>query len=159
VGGARRRRRCHRRSAGGTEARRLPNDGEVRRHRHPVPFGLETQCAISKKFRLTCTTTASGTKLFHDDGHGNKLEVMKISLQDNRAWLKTQISRQCFNQSTKVTIYNETRMDITGMPYVLSHQDNTVIVLGCPSFAYMAGLTVSNLNIPRHSNHILLCYC
>jgi hypothetical protein len=44
-------------------------------------------------------------------------------------------------------IHKETRMDITGIPYVLSHQDNTVIVLGCGSFAYMAGLTVSNLNV------------
>ena len=34
-------------------------------------------------------------------------------------------------------------MNITGLPYVLSADDNKIIVLGCTSFAYMLSDSVS----------------
>jgi len=46
----------------------------------PFPFALERRCAINKRFHLNCKTTAGGTKLVN-----GKLEVMNISVQDNKA--------------------------------------------------------------------------
>lgn len=112
----------------------------------PYPFALEPQCAISG-FYLNCTTAVGGTgnpKLFV--GHDN-LEVMKISVQHNKVWVKTYISRQCFDNSMN-TIYNDTSVNITGTPYVLSAEDNKVIVLGCRTLAYMLSDGVSNIHIP-----------
>lgn len=116
----------------------------------PFPFALKRGCAITKQFQLNCTTTtAGGTKvLLHDDGHGNKLEVTKINVTDNKVRVNTRISRRCYNynQSSMEMITDEAWMNITSMPYTLSHKDNTVVVLGCPiSSAYMTGRTVSNL--------------
>jgi hypothetical protein len=124
----------------------------------PYPFALEPGCTITKQFQLNCTTTAGGRKLlFHDDGHGNKLEVIDINVTENKVRFKTSISRQCYNynQSTKTMISDAARTNITGTPYVLSRKDNKVIVLGCKNLAYMLSRTViSNLNISLHSKHI-----
>lgn len=117
----------------------------------PYPFALRQGCAITEQFQLNCTTTAGGTKvLFHDDGHGNKMEVTKVNVTENKVWVKTSVSRQCYNQSTKTMISDDTKMNMTGMPYVLSHLDNSIIVLGCRGLAYMVvSRDVSNnLNIP-----------
>lgn len=101
----------------------------------PYPFGLlEPHCAIHRGFLLDCNTTAGGIpKLYH----GN-MEVMKISVQDNKAWLRNYISRQCYNESPR-----HARMNITGTQYVLSREDNKVIVIGCKSLAYMLSNIVS----------------
>jgi hypothetical protein len=105
----------------------------------PYPFGLDPQCAIHAGFQLNCTTVGRTTKLFHSN-----LEVIKLSVQDGKAWLKTWISRECYNQTTSGTLYgNYAWMNITGSPYVLSADDNKIIVLGCNSFAYMRSDSVS----------------
>ncbi|XP_062196674.1 putative wall-associated receptor kinase-like 16 [Phragmites australis] len=98
----------------------------------PYPYGLEPRCAIHRGFQLNCTTVRGATKLFH-----GTMEVIKISVQDSKAWLKTYISRQCYNQTTNRMLYNNAWMNISGTPYVLSADDNKVIVLGCRSLAYM----------------------
>jgi len=108
----------------------------------PYPFGLEPQCAIHDGFQLNCTTVGRGTKLLYLD-----VEVTKISVQDGKAWLKTWISRECYNQTTSGMLYgNYAWMNITGSPYVLSADDNKIIVLGCNSMAYMQSDSVSILN-------------
>jgi hypothetical protein len=78
--------------------------------------------------------------------HG-KLEVMNISVQHNKAWIRTRISRQRYNESaikgkTSSTTKGE-RMDITSTstPYVLSRHDSKVIVLGCNR---IVGYIISN---------------
>lgn len=115
----------------------------------PFPFGLEAHCAIHIGFHLHCTKTVDGTsKLLLN----NTFEVIKISVQQNKVWVKTRISRQCYDQSTKAMIVsNEEQMNITGTPYVLSRSDNKMIGLGCTQFAYIRSHNVSNLNIPQHS--------
>jgi hypothetical protein len=56
----------------------------------PYPFGLEAHCAIHSGFHLSCTKTVDGTsKLLLN----NTLEVIKISVQHNKVWVKTHISR------------------------------------------------------------------
>ncbi|CAL5013443.1 unnamed protein product [Urochloa decumbens] len=97
----------------------------------PYPYGLEPHCAIHGGFRLNCTTVGGTTKLFHDE-----LEVIKISAKDSKAWVKTQIARQCYDQATNRTFHNNTRMRLPNY-YVLSRHDNKVIVVGCRSFSYI----------------------
>ncbi|CAL5063666.1 unnamed protein product [Urochloa decumbens] len=101
----------------------------------PYPFGLDPQCAIHAGFQLNCTTTATAggrraTKLFHDD-----LEMIRISVADGKAWLKTWISRQCYNQSSKGMFEDNAWVQLA--TYVLSAEDNKVIVIGCKSLGYM----------------------
>jgi hypothetical protein len=67
----------------------------------PYPFALEPGCTITKQFQLNCTTTAGGRKLlFHDDGHGNKLEVIDINVTENKVRFKTSISRALGSATT-----------------------------------------------------------
>ncbi|KAL6655395.1 hypothetical protein ACP70R_006221 [Stipagrostis hirtigluma subsp. patula] len=98
----------------------------------PYPFGLDPQCAIHAGFRLNCTTVGRTTKLFHND-----LEVIKISVQDGKARLKTLNSRQCYDPTTNGMKYNNAWLNITNLPYVLSADDNKIIVIGCNGLAYM----------------------
>ncbi|CAN6336455.1 unnamed protein product [Urochloa humidicola] len=101
----------------------------------PYPFGLNTRCAIHARFRLNCTTVG-GTKTTKKLLHKNA-EVTKISVQDGKAWFKTWISRQCYNETTNRTVYGNAWINFTNTPYMLSADDNKVIVLGCRSMAYM----------------------
>ncbi|PUZ52193.1 hypothetical protein GQ55_6G250300 [Panicum hallii var. hallii] len=98
----------------------------------PYPYGLDKECAIHEDFHLSCTPVDGVSKLFH-----GKMEVTKISVQDDKAWLKTWISRQCYDQSREGMIYNDAWMNLTGTVYVLSANDNRIIVLGCRGLAYM----------------------
>ncbi|CAO2184227.1 unnamed protein product [Urochloa humidicola] len=114
-------------------ARRSP--GCARRCGHievPYPYGLDRQCAIHEGFQLNCTTVGGTTKLFH-----GTLEVIKISVQDSKAWVKTLISRQCYDdQATNGTFHNNIQMRLPSY-YVLSREDNKVIALGCRSSSYI----------------------
>jgi hypothetical protein len=108
----------------------------------PYPFGLDEACAINSSFHLNCSSTGGTTKLFHSN-----MEVIRISVRDNKAWVKTLISRQCYNRSTRqVEVSNEKSLDLTGTPYVLSAEDNRVTVIGCNNLAYMQSNEVSNLD-------------
>nr|ACG25307.1 WAK80 - OsWAK receptor-like protein kinase [Zea mays] len=98
----------------------------------PYPFGLDPQCAIHAGFWLNCTTVDGATKLLDKNS-----EVTKISVEDGKAWFKNFISRQCYNQSSGDMFENNAWVDYTGEPYVLSAEDNKIIVLGCNSMAYM----------------------
>ncbi|CAN6211122.1 unnamed protein product [Urochloa humidicola] len=96
----------------------------------PYPFGLDPQCAVNAGFRLNCTTVGSATKLFHDD-----LEVIRISVPDGKSWLKTWISRQCYNQTSGGMFEDNAWVQLA--TYVLSAEDNKVVVIGCKSLGYM----------------------
>ncbi|CAN6182766.1 unnamed protein product [Urochloa humidicola] len=98
----------------------------------PYPFGLDPQCAINDEFRLNCSTVGRATKLFH-----GSLEVIRFSVPDGKAWLKTLMSSQCYDQATGDMSYSNAWLNISNLPYVLSADDNKVIVLGCRSLAYM----------------------
>jgi len=98
----------------------------------PYPFGLEKECAIHSGFHLNCTTADGTTKLL-----GGNVEVTKVSVQDNKAWFNTYISRQCYSQSIKRMTDWNAWINITGTPFVVSADDNKVTVLGCNSLAYM----------------------
>jgi len=107
----------------------------------PYPFGLDTRCAIHAGFWLNCTNTTAGgsARLLFKNG-----ELTRISVQDGKAWFKTWISRQCYDQTTNQTVYDTAWINLNNTPYVLSADDNKVIVLGCRSMAYMQSNSVSN---------------
>ncbi|KAF8654586.1 hypothetical protein HU200_061785 [Digitaria exilis] len=92
----------------------------------PYPYALDKECAIHSGFHLNCSTVGGTSMLLYTDA-----EVTKISVKENKAWLKTPISRQCYNQSTKRMTYNDTWVNTTGTPFVGSADDNKVTVLGC----------------------------
>ncbi|TVU30984.1 hypothetical protein EJB05_22645, partial [Eragrostis curvula] len=99
----------------------------------PYPFGLDPQCAIHGGFQLRCTSENRTTKLFH-----GSLEVIRLSVQDGKSWVKTWNSRQCYDPTAPDGMrYNNAWLNITDLPYVLSASDNKIVVLGCNSLAYM----------------------
>jgi len=71
--------------------------------------------------------------------------VIRFSVPEGKAWLKTFISRQCYDQATATVFYNNAWMNIGNLPYVLSADENKVIVLGCRSMAYMLSDTVTTV--------------
>nr|CAB3483452.1 unnamed protein product [Digitaria exilis] len=85
----------------------------------PYPYALDKECAIHSGFHLNCSTVGGTSMLLYTDA-----EVTKISVKENKAWLKTPISRQCYNQSTKRMTYNDTWVNTTGTPFVVSADDN-----------------------------------
>ncbi|CAN6174658.1 unnamed protein product [Urochloa humidicola] len=97
----------------------------------PYPFGLDPKCAIHGGFLLNCTTVGRATKLLL-----NNLEVIKVSVPDGKAWVKTWISRQCYNQTTNSMGTLNAWLDLPST-YVLSADDNKVIVMGCRSAAFL----------------------
>ncbi|CAN6167309.1 unnamed protein product [Urochloa humidicola] len=97
----------------------------------PYPFGLDPQCAIHSGFVLNCTTVDRATKLFHGG-----LEVIRISAPDGKVWVKAWISRQCYDRTTNKMLYNNAELWLSNT-YVISADDNKVIVMGCNSLAYM----------------------
>ncbi|WVZ92231.1 hypothetical protein U9M48_038313, partial [Paspalum notatum var. saurae] len=128
---------------GGTEFQQLHE--EVRRHRRPVPVRLgTTPCAMNNgSFQLNCTTVGGATKLYS----ATDLEVTKISLQENKAL--------CYDPSKNLMIYDDHWSLHLADTYVLSADDNKVIVLGCNSLAYMLSDTVSMLSSQLSSYGIL----
>ncbi|KAL6655396.1 hypothetical protein ACP70R_006222 [Stipagrostis hirtigluma subsp. patula] len=111
----------------------------------PYPFGLDRQCAIHAGFQLNCTTVGRITKLFH-----NNLEVIKISVQDGKVWFKTFISRQCYDPTTNGMLYNNAWVRLTS--YVLSAEDNKIIVIGCNGLAYMRSDSRPVTNPPKNGS-------
>jgi hypothetical protein len=98
--------------------------------------------AAARSPRCPNVTWCGNVEVFH-----GKMEVTKISVQDNKAWLKTWISRQCYDQSREGMIYNDAWMNLTGTVYVLSANDNRIIVLGCRGLAYMLSDSVSKIRL------------
>lgn len=89
----------------------------------PYPFGLDPQCAIHAGFVLNCTAVGRTIKLFH-----GTLEVIKVVRAGWQGpWLKTWISRQCYDQATNDMFNNHAWMNTTGSPYVLSADDNKIV--------------------------------
>ncbi|CAL5001256.1 unnamed protein product [Urochloa decumbens] len=100
----------------------------------PYPYGLEPHCAIHGGFQLNCTTVSGTTKLFHDKP--DKLEVIKISVQDSKTWFKTPIYRQCYNHATNRILHHNYKWMKLPSYYVLS-RDNKVTVVGCRSSSFI----------------------
>ncbi|KAL5201041.1 hypothetical protein ABZP36_035395 [Zizania latifolia] len=100
----------------------------------PFPFGIGEQCAMQTDFQfdLECLPVDSTPKrpFFKD------VEVTKISVEDGKAWMKLDISTQCYDQQTGNMTYNTWNFDFDGSPFWLS-ADNKIIIIGCETLAYM----------------------
>nr|BAD22228.1 putative wall-associated serine/threonine kinase [Oryza sativa Japonica Group] len=102
----------------------------------PYPFGIidpdRPDCAYSRGFQLNCTSVNGAARpMFHN------IEVTNISVPNGKAWMKTNISSQCFDPETNRTLYDDIWNSFRYSPYWLSNEDNKLIVVGCNSLAYM----------------------
>ncbi|KAM0824092.1 hypothetical protein ACQ4PT_070425 [Festuca glaucescens] len=99
----------------------------------PFPFGIDDQCSFHTGFTLSCKRAADGAmKPFK-----STLEVTKISVADGMAWVKAPtISSQCYAPSTGTMISNGW-LNLTHTPFWISEVNNTIIVIGCNTLAYM----------------------
>lgn len=102
----------------------------------PFPFGVGEQCALPG-FKLNCTTVEGVTKPF-----AGNIEVTNISLANGTATMNTTvISSQCYDPDTGTMKYRNGLLNLTDTPYWISEVDNTVIVIGCNTLAYMMSST------------------
>lgn len=112
----------------------------------PYPFGIidpdRPDCAYSRGFQLNCTSVNGAARpMFHN------IEVTNISVPNGKAWMKTNISSQCFDPETNRTLYDDIWNSFRYSPYWLSNEDNKLFVVGCNSLAYMRSTSVSNFCI------------
>lgn len=104
----------------------------------PYPFGIGDQCAMHHGFDLHCNVTNGTERAF--DG---PFEVTKISVPDAKAWIKMDISWQCYDSQArqmKQFIWGE---NFTYTPFRFSYVDNKILVMGCNTFGYMRSDPVS----------------
>ncbi|VAI33644.1 unnamed protein product [Triticum turgidum subsp. durum] len=99
----------------------------------PFPFGIREQCALHNGFKLNCTTVEGVKKPLWWD-----VEVAKISLANGTATMNTKaISRQCYFPANRTMRYRNAWLNLTETPFWISEVDNTVVVIGCNTLAYM----------------------
>lgn len=105
----------------------------------PFPFGIGEQCALHDGFKLNCTTEEGVKKPLWWN-----VEVTKISLANGKATMNTTaISWQCYVPATGNTNYSNGWLNLINTPFWISEVDNTVIVIGCNTLAYMMSSSVS----------------
>uniref|UniRef100_A0A0D9XEP9 Protein kinase domain-containing protein n=1 Tax=Leersia perrieri TaxID=77586 RepID=A0A0D9XEP9_9ORYZ len=77
-------------------------------------------------------------------------------MEDGKAWMKMNISKNCYDQSMGITDDNRTSVDFSGSPFWISEKDNNIIVIGCETFAYMqinnvlTGCVPTCKNVPKN---------
>uniref|UniRef100_A0A453L3H0 Protein kinase domain-containing protein n=1 Tax=Aegilops tauschii subsp. strangulata TaxID=200361 RepID=A0A453L3H0_AEGTS len=99
----------------------------------PFPYGVGKECALHDGFNLNCTTV-EGVEM-PLAGH---IQVIKISLANSTATLNTTaISWKCYYPATGTMKSEKGWLNLTNTPYWISEVDNTVIVIGCNTLAYM----------------------
>ncbi|KQJ90614.1 hypothetical protein BRADI_4g32820v3 [Brachypodium distachyon] len=85
----------------------------------PFPFGIGEQCALHAGFNLSCPTINSTTKPL-----AGNIEVTKISVPDGKAWIKTHMSKQCYDPTTRRMNYSDAWLNMRNTPFWLSEVDN-----------------------------------
>ncbi|KAM3276125.1 hypothetical protein ACQJBY_044490 [Aegilops geniculata] len=99
----------------------------------PFPYGVGKECALHDGFNLNCTTV-EGVEM----PLAGSIQVIKISLANSTATLNTTaISWKCDYPATGTVRYDKGWLNLTNTPYWISEVDNTVIVIGCNTLAYM----------------------
>jgi hypothetical protein len=106
----------------------------------PYPFGIGAQCAIHPGFSINCTLVDGTERPLSGD-----FEVTNISVPDAKAWMKMDISWQCYDrragQSREIW-----RQNFTDTPFRFSYVDNKIFVIGCNTLAYLASESVSDFD-------------
>ncbi|CAL9148106.1 unnamed protein product [Musa hybrid cultivar] len=100
----------------------------------PYPFGIDPNCS-REGFSLNCSTTDDGLeKLFVFN-----VEITDISLPLGQARMLNEISRQCYNVSSKSLESSLWSLNLTNTPYRFSDDLNKFTVIGCDTLAYIGG--------------------
>jgi hypothetical protein len=112
----------------------------------PFPFGIGEHCGLEAPytnypFKFDCKPVDGTSKPFF-----RGMEVTKISMEDGKAWMKMNISKNCYNQSTgtREDNTNTTSVSFSRSPFWISDRDNKIIVIGCETFSYMQ---INNVSI------------
>uniref|UniRef100_A0A0D9XEQ0 Protein kinase domain-containing protein n=1 Tax=Leersia perrieri TaxID=77586 RepID=A0A0D9XEQ0_9ORYZ len=100
----------------------------------PFPFGIGDQCAIHHGFTINCKNINGTSMAFKGD-----FEVTKISVPDAKAWMKMNISWQCYNHFSGKMNEWVVLQNFTYTPFRFSYTDNKIFVIGCNTMAYMRG--------------------
>ncbi|RCV12081.1 hypothetical protein SETIT_2G240200v2 [Setaria italica] len=98
----------------------------------PYPFGIGDQCAIHRGFTISCNLV-NGT----ERPLSGPFEVTKISIDDAKAWMKMDISWQCYDDRVRKMNEERWRVNFTYTPFAFSSVDNKILVIGCKTLAYM----------------------
>ncbi|XP_040383446.1 wall-associated receptor kinase 3-like [Oryza brachyantha] len=105
----------------------------------PFPFGIGDHCGLEAPytnypFKFNCVSVDGTSKPFF-----RGMEVTKISMEDGKAWMKMNISKNCYDQSTGTMKdnTNTTSVHFGRSPFWISDKDNKIIVIGCETFSYM----------------------
>uniref|UniRef100_A0A0E0ET33 Protein kinase domain-containing protein n=1 Tax=Oryza meridionalis TaxID=40149 RepID=A0A0E0ET33_9ORYZ len=115
----------------------------------PFPFGIGEHCGLEAPytnypFKFECKPVDGTSKPFF-----RGMEVTKISMEDGKAWMKMNISKNCYNQSTgtREDNTNTTSVSFSRSPFWISDRDNKIIVIGCETFSYMQINNVSKTTL------------
>ncbi|KAK1631630.1 hypothetical protein QYE76_005945 [Lolium multiflorum] len=104
------------------------------------PFGIGDNCSFHTGFTLSCNSTEGGAM----KPYKSTLEVTNISLADGMAWVKAPtISSQCYVPSTRTVEVSNGWLNLKHTPFWISEVNNTIIVIGCNTLAYMTSFSVS----------------
>ncbi|CAN6204754.1 unnamed protein product [Urochloa humidicola] len=98
----------------------------------PYPFGIGDKCAIHHGFNIKCTVV-NGT----ERPLKGPFEVTKISVPDAKAWMKMDISWQCYDPQARQMEGSVWEENFTHTPFRFSDVDNKILVIGCNTLAYI----------------------
>uniref|UniRef100_A0A0E0L8E3 Protein kinase domain-containing protein n=1 Tax=Oryza punctata TaxID=4537 RepID=A0A0E0L8E3_ORYPU len=95
------------------------------------PFGIGTDCA-REGFELDCNKTGDGGS---NMTFFSNMQVLNISLQKGQVRMMKYISYMCYNHSSTATL------NLEGTPFTFASKENSFIVIGVNTLAYMLGST------------------
>ncbi|KAJ4760324.1 Wall-associated kinase family protein [Rhynchospora pubera] len=105
----------------------------------PYPFGIGTGC-YRDGFEITCNESKIRPRLFLWSEQENNIEVTNINITSGEAYANNKyFSYLCTNKTISKQVGVIFTLKFRGA-FLLSHQRNKFIVIGCRAFAYFVGV-------------------
>ncbi|XP_078151175.1 wall-associated receptor kinase 5-like [Carex rostrata] len=123
----------------------------------PYPFGIGTNCSLSKEFNVICEISDDKQNPFL--GTNSKVKILNISLSLGQARTSNIISPQCYYKGRPYTssrcdgpFYNSgchdgTLADYGDTPFQLNTDKNKFTVIGCNALAYLRLGATTNYSV------------
>jgi Wall-associated receptor kinase galacturonan-binding len=100
----------------------------------PYPFGIGTNCSLSKGFNVTCDTVYTGSLNPHL--YRNLFQIINISIPSGQGRFNMPIFHQCYNSTTKKEQIDTFNGIIFSKSILwLNSEKNKFIVIGCDTLA------------------------